>query len=215
LLALVAILTLLCLSCLVYFAKYELKLRLLESRAAYHMSLLRYHGKETKDAEKQRHHANELVSCGQEAVVVLLDEISSLRYAGRYSPGPYELLRQIATARTTEEPVIRQIAEYRSDLLTAGALTEEESLALHTARVYCCDDLDGLQGWLDDVQSPELAYDTIRVKRLLYLMADYLENRLPEDAPQVLPLGSTPGERVNADFIGWWEANKGSLDVGD
>ncbi len=43
-----------------------------EDRAHYHLRLLRYHGRESRDPAKQEEHAQDLIACGEEAIPVLV-----------------------------------------------------------------------------------------------------------------------------------------------
>lgn len=93
-----------------------------ESAAQFHLRMLIWHGRETKDQAGQSRHAAALVAEGESAIPVLTDALLANGLNPRFHPQPLEMLEQLPRTAVT--------AELKSRL-------DEERTDLQTVRLFC------------------------------------------------------------------------------
>ncbi len=174
-----------------------------ESSAEYHLRMMYYHGRETKDG-RDGIHADQLVALGEPAVPVLAEAVS-YGFNPRYDPKPHEMLARFPAAAHAElARRIRTLPEVPEAKRRSHFLFHRVNLT--TALILVSNDWTYLDQWLDDVQELYETWEDDPIQFMDKMLHALLEN---ESAPQPFIRAEAGGPRtINPGFVKWWKTNR-------
>ncbi len=178
-----------------------------ESAAAYHLRMMYYHGRETKDG-RDALHGDQLVALGDQAVPVLAEAVA-YGFEPRFDPKPHEMLARFPVAAHDE--LVRRISALKEppdshvDYRRRHFLLHRVNLT--TALILVSNDWTYLDLWLGDVQEQgTTSYSgDLAIPLMDEMLKALLEN---ESAPEPLNRTGSGGPfTINREFVNWWKAN--------
>ena len=138
--------------------------RPLESSTAYHLRMMKWHGKETKNLVEQERHGDIIVRLGDDALPYLALEIADYgaSMGVRYDPSPSEMLRAIGQPAHDYLLAVLEANRIEHGLSTTTlSAVERRELILLLAREF--DDWRYFDEWLNRMQAAtqRIRYKTV------------------------------------------------------
>lgn len=180
--------------------------RPMESSTAFHLRMMKWHGKETKNLAEQARHGDVVVKLGDDALPYLALEIADYgaSMGVRYDPSPSAMLRTIG--RPAHDFVV---AALRANCIEHGLNTKELSalerreLILLLAREF--DDWQFFDEWLKQESKVDNSAWEMQNRRMEGVVA----GRFGVSKVPAMFLGDsfrTPStQRISPAFVRWWE----------
>jgi len=178
-----------------------------ESAAKYHLRMMSYHGRETKNGQDHVH-GEQLVALGEQAVPVLAEAVG-WGFNPRFDPKPHEMLAHFPAAAHHE--LARRIHASKESTQDSEKVPRKwilfERINLTTTLILISNDWSYLDAWLADVQ--EQGSDTFSEDNAPRMMRDMLHALLEnESAPEPFKSIDLSGAVViNPEFLKWWQEN--------
>jgi hypothetical protein len=178
-----------------------------ESAAEYHLRMMYYHGRETKDGH-DAFHGDQLVALGDRAVPVLAEAVA-YGFEPRFDPKPHEMLARLPA--TAHDELVRRIntlkesPESPADFRRRHFLFQRVNLT--TALILVSNDWTYLDLWLADVQErgDRSYYGDLAIQLMGGMLKELLDS---ESAPAPFNLTESPGiSTINPEFVEWWMEN--------
>lgn len=169
-------------------------------QSTYHWTMLRYHGKETKDGNAQEYHARSLVEAGPAGIPLVVAEIEGGDFNGRCDPGMIELLQRFG------EPAKKYLKD-RLIALSPASPSRDDIQRRHRIRealTLAFADVSELDEWVKDVERlGEDKWESIDDHNSLLLLSWLAQKSGMSDRPFVLPTG-----KLSPNFKEWIEQVK-------
>lgn len=182
-----------------------------ESAAEYHLRMMYYHGRETKDG-RDLLHGDELVALGERAVPALADAARG-HLNPRFEPKPHEVLARFPEAAHKE--LSRRIETLEESPHSSPEYRREhflhQRINLTTVLILVSNDWSYLDLWMSDLaEHPNYeGYVDEGVRMMGAMLRVLLEN---ESAPEpFLRTGPWSHVAVTPKFQEWWTANRGRI----
>jgi hypothetical protein len=179
-----------------------------ESAATYHMRMMYYHGRETKDG-RDALHGDQLVALGEKAVPVLVDAVG-YGFNPRFDPKPHEMLARFPSAAHVE--LSRTIKSLKESPKSPPAYKRSHFLNrrvnLTTALILVSNDWTFLDLWLSDIR--EMGGSSYGVPDDVIPLMDRMLKAILENKSAPEPFIGTElrgSIAINPAFVTWWKDN--------
>ena len=182
-----------------------------ESAAGYHLRMMYYHGRETKNGQDWEH-GERLVALGPSAVPELVDAVA-WGFNPRYDPKPIDMLAYFPDAAHGELARRIQLLDAKEtahspDVVRRGDfLFQRANLAM--ALILVSSDWTYLDRWLADARELAARGDGLNAGDNSGQMMRAMLAALPENEPAPEPFDSIDpiGVKINPAFLKWWQEN--------